>query len=205
MIRTSPSRERSRESSGGAILGPSLGVLEIEHIARGVLVADALCKRAEVGLLASHPISGGKHLIYLRGHEADMEEAMAAARETAAASLIDSLYLPLAHAQLWPGIPDSIDGSGWTSDVILSAAIVETKTICASLAAMDAACKTAHITVRDLRLGVGIMGKAFFTMTGDLADIEAAADAARDVADDRLLALEVIAAPAAEIVGRLLL
>lgn len=203
MIRSSPSHERSREYSDGA-LGPSLGVLEIEHIARGVLVADALCKRAEVELLASRPVSGGKHLIYLRGNEADMEEAMAAARETAAESLIDSLYLPLAHAQLWPGIPDAIDGSGWASDVILSAAIVETKTICAALAAMDAACKTANITVRDLRLGVGIMGKAFFTMTGDLADIEAAADAARDAADDRLLALEVIAAPAAEIVGQLL-
>jgi len=188
----------------GADSSPALGVLELEHIARGVRVADAICKRTEVEILASRPISGGKHLIYLRGGVAEMEEAMEIGRETAADSLVDSLSLPMAHAQLWPGIPDSLDGAGWTSDVILSAAVVETSTICAALAAMDVACKVAAVTVRDLRLGVGIMGKAFFTMTGDLADIEAAADEARSAAEGRLLALEVIPAPANEIVGLLI-
>lgn len=183
---------------------PALGILELEHIARGVFVADAICKRTEIEILASRPVSGGKHLIYLRGEVAEMEEAMDVGRTVAADSLIDSLFLPMAHAQLWPGIPDSIDAAGWTSDVILSAAVVETSTICAALAAMDAACKVAEIIVRDLRLGVGIMGKAFFTMTGDLSDIEAAADSARSIADTRLLALEVIPAPANEIVGLLI-
>ena len=44
-----------------------LHLSELEHIARGVLVADAICKRTEIEILASRPISGGKHLIYLRG------------------------------------------------------------------------------------------------------------------------------------------
>lgn len=183
---------------------PALGILELEHIARGVLVADAICKRTEIQILASRPISGGKHLIYLRGDVAEMEEAMDVGRNVAGTSLLDSLFLPMADAQLWPAIPDSMDARGWTSDVIVSAAIVETSTICALLAAMDAACKVTEITVRDVRLGVGIMGKAFFTMTGELEDVQAAADAARNVAEQRLLALEVIPAPANEIVGSLI-
>lgn len=183
---------------------PALGVLELEHIARGVLVADAICKRTEIEILASRPISGGKHMIYLRGGVAEMEEAMDVGREIAGQSLIDSLFLPMADDQLWPAIPESINAAGWTSDVILSAAIVETQTICGLLAAMDAACKVAEVVVRDVRLGVGIMGKAFFTMTGELDDVQAAADAAREHAAQRLLALEVIPAPANEIVGLLI-
>jgi microcompartment protein CcmL/EutN len=183
---------------------PALGIFELEHIARGVLVADAICKRTEIEILASRPISGGKHLIYLRGGVAEMEEAMDVGREIAGQSLIDSLFLPMADEQLWPAIPESINANGWTSDVILSAAIVETQTICGLLAAMDAACKVAEVVVRDVRLGVGIMGKAFFTMTGDLDDVQAAADAAREHAAERLLALEVIPAPANEIVGLLI-
>ncbi len=183
---------------------PALGVLELEHIARGVLVADAICKRTEIEILASRPISGGKHLLYLRGGVAEMEEAMDVGVAVAGDSLIDSLFLPMADAQLWPAVPDSVDGAGWKSDIILSAAVVETSSICALLAAMDAACKVAEVVVRDVRLGVGIMGKAFFTMTGELDDVQAAADAARDCAQDRLLALEVIPAPANEIVGLLI-
>ena len=183
---------------------PALGVLELAHIARGVRVADAICKRTEIEILASRPVSGGKHLIYLRGGVAEMEEAMQVGKEIAAESLVDSLFLPMAHEQLWPGIPDGSDARGWSSDVIVSAAIVETSTICALLEAMDAACKEAEVHVRDVRLGVGIMGKAFFAMTGQLDDVEAAALVAQARADSRLLALEVIASPAQEILGQLI-
>jgi len=189
---------------------PALGVLELEHVARGVLCADAVHKRTVIELLASRPVSGGKHLLYLRGEVAEMEEAMSIGVEIAGESLLDSLFLPMADLQLWPGIPDSKNpdelgyGEKWISDVILSAAIVETSTICSLLAAMDAACKETEVTVRDMRLGIGIMGKAFFTMTGELCDIEAAADAARAAADQQLLALEVIPAPANEIIGQLI-
>lgn len=184
--------------------GPALGILELEHIARGVRCADAMFKRTEIDMLASRPVSGGKHLIYLSGPVAEMEEAMDAGREVAGDSLVDSLFLPSAHRQLWPVVPDARDGRGWASDVIVSAAIVESATICSLLAGMDAACKVAEVQVRDVRLGMGIMGKAFFTMTGQLADVEAAAEAAREEVGERLLALEVIPAPAIEILGQLI-
>lgn len=184
--------------------GPALGILELEHIARGVRCADAMFKRTEIEMLASRPVSGGKHLIYLRGPVAEMEEAMAAGRTVAGDSLVASLLLPNAHPQIWPAIPDAKDGRGWTSDVQVSAAIVETATICSLVAGMDAACKVAEVRVRDVRLGMGIMGKAFFTMTGELADVEAAAEAAREQAGQEMLALEVIPAPAIEILGQLI-
>jgi microcompartment protein CcmL/EutN len=184
--------------------GPALGMIELGSIARGVVVADALVKRAAARLLMARPVSSGKHLILLRGEVAEVGESMSAALAAAGAALVDRLELAMADEQLWRLLPDPAAPADWGADEGAEAvAVVETATVCASIAAADAAVKTAPVILRDLRLAAGIGGKAFFTLTGLLADVEAAADAARAVADDRLVGLEIIAAPAPELRGRL--
>lgn len=183
----------------------ALGILELSSIARGVLVADAAVKRAPSLLLMSRPVSSGKHLVMMRGQVAEVEESMEAARAIAAAALIDSLELPYAHDQLWPLLAEPVEAAGWQADPAAeSVAIVETATVCAAVGAADAAVKTAPVILRDMRLAVGISGKAFFSFTGDLADVEAAAEAAQAHAGPRLVAVEIIARPADEIRGRLI-
>ena len=188
-----------------ASVQPALGVLELSLIARGVVVADAALKKSPVSLLASRPVSGGHYLVILRGDVAEIEEAMDAARERAADGLVDWLLLPYADHQLWPLIPDPVRGEGWEEDDDAeSVGIVETQTMCATLGAADAAAKAAEVVLRDMQLAVGIGGKAFFSMTGALHDVEAAAEAAREHAGGRLLSLEIVARPADELRGRLL-
>jgi microcompartment protein CcmL/EutN len=184
--------------------GPALAILESTSIARGVVVVDAAMKRAEVTLLASRVVSGGLHLTIFAGDTEAVTEAFAAGTAAGGAILRDRLLLPYAHDQLWPLLGDPVHPAAWTGDPRAAAAIVETTTVCAAVAAADAACKAADITIRDMRLAIGISGKAFFTMSGDLHDLDAAADAARAAATDRLVTLEIIAAPAAELVSRLL-
>lgn len=201
---------------------PALGVLELSSIARGVVVADAAMKQAPSLLLMSRPVSSGKHLVMMRGPVAEVEESMRAARDRAGEHLVDSLELPYAHEQIWPVLDTATAGSwrvpaeqvagseGTGGDGAAGAgtddsvAIVETATVCAAIEAADAAAKTAEIVVRDARLAVGIAGKSFFTMTGELYDIEAAADAAKAHAGDRLVQVEIIPAPAPELHGRLI-
>jgi microcompartment protein CcmL/EutN len=183
----------------------ALGILELGSIARGVIVADATVKRAPSLLLMSRPVSGGKHLIMMRGQVAEIEESMAAGRMVAAASLLDSLELPYAHEQLWPLLDQPVVALGWQGDPTAeSVGIVETATVCAAVGAADAAVKTAPVTLRDMRLAMGIGGKAFFTFTGELADVEAATEAARAHAGAHLLAVEIVPRPADEIRGRLI-
>ncbi|WP_428262275.1 BMC domain-containing protein [Haliangium sp.] len=194
-----------------ALGGPALGVLELASIARGARVADVAVKQAPSLLLMSRPVSGGAHLLMMRGEVAEVEESMKLAREVAAGALTDWLELPYLHDSLWPLIErgvapltDAPASTGWRDDPEAeSVAIVETRTVCAGVHAADAAAKTAPVVVRDLRLAVGIAGKAYFSFTGALADVEAAADAARVIAADRLIELELIARPADEIRGRL--
>jgi len=184
--------------------GPALGVLEIGTIARGVVAADAALKRAPAVLLSSRAVSGGKHLVMLEGGVAEVEEAMTAGTLAAAAHLLDRVELAAADDQVWPMLGAPVAPPDWTDDDAAEAvAIIETRTVCAAIAAADAACKVAHVTVRDVRFAVDLAGKAYFTLTGTLDAIEAAAGAAAEAAAERVVGLEVIAQPSPDLRGRL--
>ena len=184
--------------------GPALGVLEIGTIARGVVVADAALKRAPAVLLASRAVSGGKHLVMLEGGVAEVDEAMQAGARAAADLLLDRVQLAAADDQVWPMLGAPVTPLDWAGDGDAEAvAIIETRTVCAAIAAADAACKVADVTVRDVRFAVDLAGKAYFTLTGTLDAIEAAADAATDAAGDRIVGAEVIAQPSPDLRGKL--
>jgi microcompartment protein CcmL/EutN len=187
-----------------AARGPALGVLEVSSIARGVVVADAAIKRSPALLVHSRAVSGGKHLVVLEGGVAEVEEAMTAGRAAAAELLLAHVELPAADDQVWPMLGAPIAPPDWSPDPAAEAvAIIETRTVCAAIAAADAACKVAEVVVRDVRFAVDLAGKAYFTLTGDLDAIEAAAGAADVAAGDHKVGLEVIAQPAPDLRGRL--
>ena len=184
--------------------GPALGVLEVSSIARGVVVADAAIKRAPAVLLASRAVSGGKHLVLLEGGVAEVEESLAAGRAAGRDLVVDTVWLPQADGQVWPMLGAPLVPADWADDDAAEAvAIIETRTVCASIVAADAACKVADVVVRDVRFAVDLAGKAYFTLTGDLDAIAAAAEAAGAAAGDRMVMLEVIARPAPDLRGRL--
>jgi microcompartment protein CcmL/EutN len=184
--------------------GPALGVLEVSTIARGVVAADAGLKRAPAVLLHSRAVSGGKHLVFFEGGVAEVEEAMGAARFITGDLMLDRVDLPAADPQVWPMLGAPVAPVDWSLDPTAEAvAIIETKTVCAAIAAADAACKVADVIVRDVRFAVDLAGKAYFTLTGTLDAIEAAAIAATAAADQRLVGLEVIAQPAPDLRGKL--
>jgi microcompartment protein CcmL/EutN len=149
-------------------------------------------------------VSGGKHLVMFEGGVAEVEEALAAARLIADTLVLDRVELPAADAQVWPMLGAPLAPPDWsTDDAAEAVAIIETRTVCAAIAAADAACKVALVAVRDTRFAVDLAGKAYFTLTGTLDAIEAAAIAARAAADDRIVGLEIIARPAPDLRGRL--
>ena len=184
--------------------GPALGVIEVSSIARGIVAADAGLKRAPAVLLHSRAISGGKHLVMFEGGVAEVEEALGAARAIAGDLVLDRVELAAADDQVWPMLEAPIAPPDWSADEAAEAvAIIETRTVCAAIAAADAACKVAFVIVRDTRFAVDLAGKAYFTLTGTLDAIQAAVIAATDATTDRLVGLEVIARPSPELRGRL--
>jgi microcompartment protein CcmL/EutN len=183
-----------------ALPGPALGIIETQSIARGVVCADAMVKRAPVTILQNHPISPGKFVIVVAGKVADVEEAMRAGEDVGLHLIVDRLFLPQAHEQLAPLLtghprPATIGAVG----------IIETATVVATVLAGDAAAKAARIDLLEMRLGQGIGGKGYLTLTGELYDVEAAMAAGLAAIAPALLVIsEIIPAPHDDLRTRLM-
>lgn len=181
-----------REGQGADVAGPALGVIETSSVARGLVVADAMVKKAPVELVFARPVSSGKHVILVSGAVADVEEAMAAAVATAAATLVDRLTLPQAAEALLGALRRQAPSPG-AHDAV---GIFETFSVASALHAADAACKAAQVELAEIRLADGLGGKAYFVVAGAQADVEAALLAAEHVTPTGLLlAKELIARP----------
>jgi microcompartment protein CcmL/EutN len=185
-------------------LSDSLALLEVASLARGVVAADAVVKRAPVELLECGAVSPGKYLVLFAGGVAEVEEAASAGAQAAGESLLDRLVLQQAHSQILPALRAGARGHvhDAASD---SAGMVELLSVAAALRAADAACKAAGVRLQLLHLARGIGGKAWFIVRGDLDSVEAAVLAASQAAGEGLLAgAEIIAAPHADLRGRVL-
>jgi microcompartment protein CcmL/EutN len=74
--------------------------------------------------------------------------------------------------------------------------------VASAVLAADAALKAVAVSVLRMRLAMGIGGKGWFSIAGELGDVEAAVDAVRGVTlSERLVAIEVIPQPHPELRG----
>jgi microcompartment protein CcmL/EutN len=180
-------------------MAEALALIELSSIARGHVVADAMLKRAPVTLVRADFVSPGKFLVLVGGDVASVDESFRVGLEVGGDRIVDRLFLPHAHASLWPALSTAAK-----RPPIDSLGLVETTTVAATLLGADAAAKAAAVELFEMQLARGIGGKAFFTVTGLLAEVEAAVEAAVGVLDAALLvATEIIAAPHADLAQKL--
>ena len=177
---------------------PSLALIELSSIARGYQVADAMVKKAPVVLSECRPVSPGKFLVLVTGDVASVDEAFRAGLAVAGDLVVDKLFLPQAHPLIGPAVRGMIGPV-----VIASLAIVETHTVAATILAADAAAKAAAVDIVEMQLARGLGGKAFFSISGALEDIEAAIEAATSVVDRaRVVGTEIIPAPHEDLLAK---
>ena len=181
---------------------PALACVELISIARGIKVTDEMLKKAPVHLIESTTICPGKYIVVIGGDVDPVEESYLKGLEIGGSSVVDQLFLPYAHEQLLPAISATTPVKE-----IDSLAIVETFSVASAILAADASCKRAKVNLIELRLARGIAGKAFYTMTGTLYDIEAAVEAAEQILGKEsglLLRVEIIPRPHPDLIVKLL-
>jgi microcompartment protein CcmL/EutN len=183
--------------------GPALGLVELASVARGMVVADAMVKRALITLVQAHPVTPGKFVVVVAGGEEEVEQAMGVGLELAADTLVDRLYLPKADPQLAPAMGGTVQLGQLRELAALG--IVETFSVAAAVLAGDRAVKAAEVRLVQLRLARGLGGRAFFVLTGELHQIEAAVEAGRSIIHDgMLLTTEIIPRPHSDLLRELL-
>lgn len=187
---------------GETATGPALGLLELESLARGIVVADALVKQAAVQIVVAEAVSPGKYLLIFVGPEGEVVESFKAGLEVGAAMVLDSLHLPhVAEAVVAALLRAEVAKVG-PHDAV---GIVELHTVAATLKAADVALKRADVKLTQLHLAKGIGGKGWFTLAGVQHDVEAALEgAAAAVQPSLLVATELIQRPHAELRGKVL-
>src|SRR6476619_2979146 len=88
---------------------PALGFLELSSISRGLFLTDVVLKKAPVRMIASQPVSSGKHILLYFGDVASVEESHRAALDLADGTILKQVLIPGVHEELAPFL-DSI----WT-------------------------------------------------------------------------------------------
>ena len=174
----------------------SLGLLETNSIARGVIAGDAMLKAAEVTLLKAGAVCPGKYTVVIYGEVAAVSAAMDAGKRYAGDYLVDDLTI----ASLDPQMVQAITG-GHPPSEISAMGVMEFYTISAAVVAGDLAAKAAEVRLMEVRLGLGIGGKSYVTLCGEVAAVQAAIDAGTVPSrkDDTLVSTCVIPSPRHEI------
>lgn len=160
----------------------SAGTVELTSVAAGYEVLDALIKAADVVVLQARHVCSGKFFIVYSGKIADVETAMQTARKVGGEFVEDYLTVANAHPGLFPAMAQTV---ALPPGKLMSLGVVETKTASSALIAADAAAKAADVTLLKIVSATMLGGKGYFTMTGSVASVETAIEAARASLESR--------------------
>lgn len=168
--------------------GNSIGLIELGSIAAGLQVCDAMLKTAEVELVLARSICSGKYMVMVRGEVAAVASSVAAGTRIGGVSVIDTFVIPNVDESVFPAI------SGTTKIEALEAlGILESFSVASLIEAADAAVKAANVRLIEVRLAMALGGKAFLTLTGNVAAVQSAVDAgAQVIAQKGLLVNKVV-------------
>jgi microcompartment protein CcmL/EutN len=172
---------------------PTLGVLELSSVARGLLVCDAVLKKAHIRVLRASPVGSGKFIVILTGGEADLQEAMDEGISIGDSFLLGHTYIPQIH----PQVVAALSRKARLEISLDSVGILESSSLASLIRGADVSAKTAQVQVVELTFDLDLGGKGYFTVAGELAEVLASVEAAESQlrSDGAFVAREVIARP----------
>ena len=179
----------------------AIGMVEFNSIARGIEAADFMVKAAQVELVTCNTVCPGKYLVLVGGDVASVQSSVSAGVERGQDAVVDEFVLPNVHAAVFPAIYCTTEVSS-----LQALGIIETFSVSALIVAADAAAKGAEVELIEMRLGIGIGGKSFVTMTGDVAAVKAAVEVGAATALEKGLLVNqaVIPSPSKQLCSKII-
>jgi microcompartment protein CcmL/EutN len=168
----------------------AIGMVELSSIAKGIEVADTILKTAEVGLVVNRTICPGKYMVIFGGIVSAVNASLDAAVAKSGHSLVDQFIIPNVHPTVFPALSGIIQ-----LDNVAALGIIEGFSVAAIIEAADAAAKAAEVELLEIHAAMAIGGKAYLTLTGDVAAVESAVTAGAAVVEEKGLLVEKIVIP----------
>ena len=155
-------------------------MVEFNSIAAGIDAADQMVKTAQVDPLFFKTICPGKFVAAVTGDVAAVSASVNAGRETHADALVDWFIIPNIHRDVIGALAGA---TGITERGALG--IIETFSAASIVVASDA----------DVRVALGLGGKGYALMTGDVAAVNAAVEAGSTAAAESGLLVSKVVIP----------
>lgn len=178
----------------------AIGMVEFRSIAAGIDGADQMLKAAKVEPMFFKTICPGKFVAAVTGGRAAVADAVQAGREKHPETVVDWFVISKIHQDVVralmgtcaPARPDALG-------------IIETFSAVSVVLAADAALKAADVQLMDVRIALGLGGKGYLLMTGDVAACEAAVAAGSAMAAENglLVSRMVIPNPAESLLAQI--
>jgi len=168
----------------------SIGLIELTSIAAGFQACDAMLKASDVSLLLSRSICSGKYMVMVRGDVAAVEASVAAGASACRFAVIDSFVIPNLHDAVFPAIAGSSK-----VEALEALGIVESFSVASLIEGADAAAKAANVQLIEIRLAMALGGKAFVTLTGNVAAVQAAVDAGAQIVGQKGMLVNKVVIP----------
>jgi len=179
----------------------SLGLIELTSIAAGFQACDAMLKASNVSLVLARSICSGKYMVMVRGDVAAVEAAVSAGNAAGHFSVIDTFVIPNLHESVFPAI-----SAATKVEELEALGIVESFSVASLIEGADAAVKAANVQLIEIRLAMALGGKAFVTLTGNVAAVQSAVDAGAAVVGQKgmLVNKVVIPSPRPELLNEMI-
>jgi len=179
----------------------AIGLVEINSIAKGFEVCDAMAKTANVTVLVAKSICPGKYIVMIGGDVAAVRQSVEAGQATAGQTIVDTFVIPNIHPSVLPAI-----SGGNSIDKVEAMGVIETYSVAATIEAADAAVKAASVIPLRMHLAFGIGGKSYVVLSGNVADMNAAVEAGAASASERgfLVSRVVIPRPHQQMIDQIL-
>ncbi|WP_425060129.1 hypothetical protein SCACP_07780 [Sporomusa carbonis] len=171
----------------------AIGLLEIKNITKGILVADAMLKAANVELILAQPLCPGKYVVMVAGDVGAVQSAVRSGKSMGGTeNVVDEFVIPNIHS----GVFQALSGCAEVKQ-IKSLGIIESYSVASAIVAADAAAKAAAVELLEVRLARGMGGKAVVSLTGEVSAVTSAVRAGSSAIQDSGFLVDqlVIAAP----------
>ncbi len=166
----------------------AIGLLELSSVAAGIYATDIMLKAAGVQLMLARTICSGKYMVLIAGEVAAVQSSLHTAEAQINHTVIDSFIIPNVH----PSVFHAIAGHP-NSTEMQALGVIEAFSVASLIEGADAAVKAADVTLLEIRLAMALGGKAFCTLTGDVAAVRSAVEVgARLIAAKGMLVNEVV-------------
>jgi microcompartment protein CcmL/EutN len=166
----------------------AVGMIEFNSVAAGIEAADTMVKAALVEPLMLKTICPGKFVAAVYAEVASVQASVGAGLTCAKGSVVDHFVIPNIDQAVIRAMSCSVENVRGAA-----VGVIETFSAASSIVAADVAVKTADVDLIEVRIAMGLGGKAFFLLSGDVGAVEMAVGAgAAAAAANGLLVRKVV-------------